>query len=218
MATVKYTVNGVDFKTYGVYVSEGKGMMDGLKMKTPQSVDWPDCHGKIVDLQAKRFEERTITLECFLKAAGETDFISKLKTFLDLFNTDGTQRLHLEIDTAVLPFEVYCGDGITVKKKWRSDVMTGEFTLKLTEPDPVKRVVRHQRAGEATKTLTVTLTSAKAVSVHWGDGTKNMDVYGENITVTHNYTANGIYFAVISGVIEEITNFSTNGTLVWNKL
>jgi hypothetical protein len=96
--------------------------------------------------------------------------------------------------------------------------MIGTFSLILKEPEPVKRVVRHQRISEGTKTLTITLTALKAVTIHWGDGTKDYDVFGNNITVSHNYSADGIFYAVIGGVIEDITDFSTSGILVWNKL
>ena len=95
--------------------------------------------------------------------------------------------------------------------------MVGTFSLKLKEPDPVKRVVRHQKISEATKVLNVTLTTNKAVTIHWGDGTKSEDVYGTNITVSHTYTNNGVYYAIISGVIEKISAFKTNGIVVWNK-
>jgi hypothetical protein len=214
MTTIKYTINGQDFKTYGVYVSEGSGILDRLKMKEPASVDWPDYHGKIIDLQAKRFEARTITLKCFIKAGGEIDFISKLKTFLDLFNAPGTQRLQLEIDTTVLPFEVYCGDSITITKKWRPILMTGEFTLKLTEPEPVKRVIKFSGPG----TLNIALSTAQSITLYWGDGTKDTDIYGEETTLSHNYSNAGTYYPIIAGIIEEITNFSTNGTITWIRL
>jgi hypothetical protein len=94
--------------------------------------------------------------------------------------------------------------------------MTGTFSLKLIEPDPVKRIIRHQRISEATKTLTVSLTSNKVVTVYWGDG-KHTEAYG-NVTLSHNYDSNGIYYAIVAGVIEEITDFFTNGIVVWNKI
>ena len=214
-----YSIDGADFKGWDIYVSESNGLLDRPKMKSPTSIDWDDYHGKIIDLTNKRVEEREITLNCFMKANGKLDFVTKLNDFLEVFSKDGTQRLVVDIHpTKPLVYEVYNENGVAISKRWNDDVMVGTFTLKLKEPDPVKRVVRHQRISDATRTLTITLTSTKAVTIHWGDGTTSEDVYGENVTVTHTYTNNGVYYAIVSGVIEKIENFTTNGIVVWNKL
>jgi hypothetical protein len=218
-AHLNYLIEGVNFKEFGITVSESKGVLDRPKLKSPFKADWPDYHGEMIDLTRKRVEAREIELECWIQAAGERDFINKLDRFLDIFQKDGTQRLTIDIHpTKPLLFEVYNENGIGISKRWNEELMVGKFTLQLKEPDPVKRVIRHQRISEDTKTLTMTMTTAKSVTVYWGDGTKDIDVYGENITCSHNYTQNGIFYAIIGGVIEDITNFSTSGIIVWNKL
>lgn len=219
VAQLAYTIEGTDFKTWDIYVSESNGLLDRPKMKAPLSIDWADYHGEIIDLQSKRVEAREISLNCFMKATGKVDFVTKLNDFLDVFSKDGTQRLMVDIHpTKPLVYEVYNESGVSVTKRWNDDLMVGTFTIKLKEPNPVKRVVRHQRISTATKTLTITLTSDKAVTIFWGDGTKTEDVYGTNKTVSHEYTTEGIYYAIVAGVIEDIANFSTNGIIVWNKL
>ena len=115
-------------------------------------------------------------------------------------------------------YEVYNENGVAINKRWNDDLMVGTFTLKLKEPDPVKRIVRHQRLSNDTKTLTITLTSKKAVTIFWGDGTQTNDVYGTDVTASHEYTTDGIFYAIVAGVIEEIESFTTNGIIVWNKL
>jgi len=215
---LSYLINGINFKTWDVTVSESNGILDLPKLKTPFSIDWPDYHGQIIDLTRKRIEAREIELKCWMKATGKMDFITKLNSFLDMFRADGTQRLTIDFHPIKpLLYEIYCLDGISISKRWNDDLMIGTFTLKLIEPDPVKRVVRHQRISDATKTLTVTFTSDKTVTVYWGDGTHEQ-AYGENVTLSHNYSSNGIYYAIVTGVIEEIKNFSTNGIVVWNKI
>jgi hypothetical protein len=219
IAQLAYYLDGIDFKNWDIYVSESNGLLDRPKMKAPLKMDWDDYHGEIIDLTRKRIEARDITLNCWMKATGKMDFITKFNSFIEMFQKDGTQRLLVDIHpTKPLIFEVYNQDGISISKRWNDNLMVGTFTLKLREPDPVKRIVRHQRISEGTKTLTITATSNRALTIFWGDGTKTEDVYGENITRSHNYTTDGIFYAVISGVIEDITNFSTNGILVWNKL
>jgi hypothetical protein len=216
---LSYLIEGVNFKEYGITVSESSGILDRPKLKSPFRVDWPDYHGEVTDLTRKRVEAREIELKCWMKAAGKMDFVTRLNSFLSIFQADGTQRLAIDIHPVKpLLFEVYNESGISFSKRWSDEIMTGTFTLKLKEPEPVKRVVRHQRISEDTKTLTITMTTSRAVTIHWGDGTKNYDVFGENITVSHNYSQDGIFYAVISGVIEDITNFSTDGIVIWRRI
>ena len=47
---------------------------------------------------------------------------------------------------------------------------------------------------------------------------KSEEIYGINATRTHSYNENGTYYAIIAGVIEGITNFNTNGVVVWDKI
>lgn len=59
------------------------------------------------------------------------------------------------------------------------------------------------------------------VNIYWGDGSVDYDVYGDHTganAITHTYQDNGIYYAVLGGVIEEMEDFTTSGILVWNKL
>lgn len=219
VAQLAYSIDGTDFKAWDITVSESNGLLDRPKMKAPLTVEWADYHGEIIDLQNKRVEAREITLNCFMKANGKMDFVTKLNDFLDVFSRPGTQRLMVDIHpTKPLLYEVYNESGVAISKRWNDDIMVGTFTLKLKEPDPVKRVVRHQRISGDTKTLSITLTSAKAVTIFWGDGTQTNDVYGTNVTASHEYKTDGIFYAVVSGVIEEIESFTTNGIIVWSKL
>jgi hypothetical protein len=219
VAQLAYSIDGTDFKAWDIYVSESNGLLDRPKMKAPVSVDWPDYHGEIVDLENKILQPREITLNCFMKANGKVDFVTKLNDFLDVFSRPNTQRLMVDIHpTKPLLYEVYNENGVAINKRWNDDLMVGTFTLKLKEPDPVKRIVRHQRLSNDTKTLTITLTSKKAVTIFWGDGTQTNDVYGTDVTASHEYTTDGIFYAIVAGVIEEIESFTTNGIIVWNKL
>ncbi|MEG1728391.1 MAG: LamG-like jellyroll fold domain-containing protein [Bacteroidaceae bacterium] len=219
VAQLAYSIDGTDFKNWNISVSESNGLLDRPKLKSPLSVDWADYHGEVIDLQSKRVEAREISLNCFMKATGKVDFVTKLNDFLDVFSKDGTQRLMVDIHpTKPLVYEVYNENGIVISKRWNDDIMVGTFTLKLKEPDPVKRVIRHQRISDTTKTLSITLTTTKVVTIHWGDGTKSEDIYGTEVTVTHTYTNNGIFYAIVAGVIENIESFTTNGIVVWNKL
>lgn len=214
-----YLLDGVDFKEYGVYVSGSDGIMNRPKLKTPTSVSWDNYHGESVDLSHKFYESREITLSCFVKAETKMDFIKKVTTFEQLFDKTGTNRLVIDVHPVKpLIYEVYCKDEIEMSKTWNDNLMVGTFKLKLVEPEPVKKVLKHIRVGEATKTCTITLTSTKYVNIYWGDGNVDYDVSGTSKTITHDYDANGDYFPVITGCIDEITSFDTNAIVVWDKI
>ena len=216
---VLYKLDGVDFKNYGVFVSDSEGVVNRPKQKALTSVSWDNYHGEAVDLQHKYCEPREITLTCFIKAESKNDFINKVTVFEQLFDRQGTNRLVIEANpNKPLIYEVYCKDEIAISKKWSDTMMAGTFKLKLTEPEPVKRVLKYTRTGETNKTCSIVLTTVKLVNIYWGDGISDFDIAGTNLTVTHNYTANGEYFPIITGCIDEISAFTTNATVVWNKV
>lgn len=213
-----YTIDGVDISTLGVYVSSSDGVISKPKLKAPLSVSWNDYHGQSVDLQHKYYEARTITLNCFIHAANKMDFMQQVLEFEKLFDAAGTQRLMIDVpDCDPLVYEVYCNEGIAVKKTWRSHDMTGTFQLKLVEPEPVKRVLVHKVSDITTDKCTIAINTSKMVNIFWGDGEVDYDVCG-NITVHHSYATTGTYYPVVTGCIDEINSFDSNATIVWNKL
>lgn len=219
-SNIEYTIDGVNIKdAYGVCVADSKGVISKPKLKTPASVSWDNYHGEVVDLYHKFYEAREITLSCFIKAESKNDFITRVVQFEQLFDKQGTQRLMISVHPIKpLVYEVYCKNEISVTKTWNDRLMVGTFDLKLTEPEPVKRVLKHIRVSDETKECTVTLTSNKYVNIYWGDGESDLDVCGTNKTVKHTFKDNGDFFIVITGCIDEITDFSTNAIVVWNKL
>jgi hypothetical protein len=121
-------------------------------------------------------------------------------------------------DLKPLLFEVYSSEGVDIKKTWSERNMVGTFKLKLREPEPVKRVIKYTRMSDANKTASITVTSSKLLNVYWGDGSHTYDVSGTAQTITHDFTADGDYYIVITGNIDEINSLTTNGTVIWNKL
>lgn len=231
-----YLLDGVDFKEYGVCVSSSKGLVDGLKMKEPRKVEFDGYHGTAIDLSRPRFDEREITLECFITATGgKLEFVRKVKAFIDLFsarhkapngatlNADlcqaGRHRLMVDIHPVkALVYEVYLPDGTNVEKTWNDASMTGTFTLKLREPEPVKKVLKHIRTNSGNAHTEFTITTTKLINVYWGDGTTSQDIYGTGVTVGHTYAENGEYFIIITGVIEDIEAFTTGDIVIWDKV
>lgn len=231
-----YLLDGVDFKQYGVFVSASKGLLDGLKMKDPYKVEFDGYHGAALDLSRPRFEEREITLECFITTTGgKLEFVRKVKEFLDQFSARhkvadgatlnanlcpaGLHRLMVDIHPVkALVYEVYLPDATDIDKTWNDARMTGTFTLKLREPEPVKKVLKHIRTSAANARTGFTISTSKLVNVYWGDGTTLQDISGTNVEVSHTYADNGEYFIIITGVIEDIEAFSTDDIVIWDKV
>jgi len=215
---VEYYVDGVNFKEYGVHVSSSVGLVGQLERKEGLSVEWADFHGKVVDRTRPRFRERKITLDCFVEAASRTDFVLKVNSFFAKFCTSGSQRLKVEYDGTAKPlvYEVYVKDRIDPTKTWgtyNAQLMVGTFKLILEEDEPVKKVVRFVGSGNCT----IGFTSNKKCNIYWGDGTHTYNLSGA-VSQTHNFATAGEYDIIITGIIEDITNFSTNGIVIWNKL
>lgn len=216
---VTYYLDGVDLKTYGVYISKSEGLLSRPRVKPGIRTDWADYHGEVVDLSQRVYEARKITLTCFIYAENKESFITKANTFLDAMDLPGTRRLMVVVDpTKPLLYEVYLAEGVELSNAWSDDAMVGTFVLELVEPSPLKRVVKHIRTGAGTATLTVTVTTTKMLDIYWGDGAVTRNVTGAAQAAQHTYTTNGTYYAVVTGNIDEIGNFSTNGTVLWTKL
>lgn len=198
--------------------------MNALKMKEPLKVTWTDQHGDVVDLATPRYEARIITLECFIKAATPTAFILALQTFIAAFQKNGLQRLMIDVDDGVetrkpLLYEIYQCEDIEISKKWNQAKMIGTFTLKLREPEPVKKVYKFDaNIGTGVVTVNMTLTTTDPINIYWGDGQHIYDVTTSTGQVSRTYTATGTYYIVLTGVIENITTVTTNATEVWSRL
>ncbi|MBR1525778.1 MAG: hypothetical protein IJ640_03860 [Prevotella sp.] len=230
-AMLEYSINGKEFKsTWGIYVEASDGLLDRPAMKTPLSQDWADYHGEVVDLTRRRVQSRDITLKCWMPCVGKNDFVNKWNDFCSQFENDGTVRFMVNIHpTKPLVYEVYLKESLSVSKRWNDKLFVATFTLKMREPDPVKRVVRF-RVDEAGEQHTIKINAPSLVSVAWGDGTFTHNIYGDHTTDTkalrHTYTEAGVYYAIVGGVIEEIEAleaagvkaFETDGIVVWNKL
>jgi hypothetical protein len=220
--TITYYINGVTFSSLGVGVSQSKGIIDGLKFRDLKKMTWPDHHGEVVDLSAPRYEAREISLECFIKAATATAFILAMQNFLEAFQKAGLQQLILEVNDGVstrkpLIYMVYMDSGVELTKKWSAASMSGSFTLKLREPEPVKRVYSFTAAAGA-MTASVAVTTTEPVNIYWGDTAVTYDVTTASGAATHTYATAGVKYIVITGVIEDITGVTTGATLIWSRL
>jgi len=213
VSTITYKVDGIDFSTFGIYVSGSKGVLDLPTLKQPQKYDWSDYHGEIVDLDAPRYNTRSITLDSWIETKlGMVEFANKINQFYLAITKPGAHQLLVYIDDdSPLAYMVYMKDGMSVTKAWREIEMFGTFQIKLEEPEPVKRVIQYT----GTK-ASITFKSPDMFNIYWGDGNADYDVSADSQkTVTHTYSKSGTYFICFSGNTESLSVFTTNGSVIW---
>lgn len=131
-----YSIDGYNFKDYGVYVSSSQGLIGGLKPKKGLVAEWPDENGSCPDLEMSCFEGRNIVLNCFMKAVSAQRLIEQIEGFCALFYTGGKHSLRLSLESKVLEYEVKLADAINVEKKFREGEVVASFSVKLYEFEP----------------------------------------------------------------------------------
>lgn len=217
---IDYLIDDIDIRSvYGVHIERSRGVVNKPKFKEFASIEWGNYHGEDVDLNNKYYEARNIELDCWLRAENQKDFLDKILPFIRLFEKSGTQTLRINniMQNKPLLYKVYCKDEIDVEKAWRPGLMYGTFTLKLVEPQPVKRILSHIMTNLSNATSQISFYTEKYVDVDWGDGNIDYDCWGQ-VNLTHKYEKQGQYYIIITGCIEEITNFQSDDIVIWNRL
>lgn len=180
---VRYSINGNYFKQYGVFVSASRGLIDGLKRRQPKTYQWAEYHGLSVDLDRPKYEAREIVLNCWIKGNDWQVMYDQFKAFMAEFSKPNTQRLLIEpFGYNGLPYEVYLAEDVKLDKRFRNGEMAGVFTLKLIEPNPIKKVFKN-----TSDVFSLAFKSEYDVEIFWGDGTKSVASGDVNITKNYNY-------------------------------
>lgn len=219
---VRYFINEKNIKTeFGVYVSASEGVLDLPKIKDFTKQDWHEYHGTLIDLDPPKLQDREITLDCWINADTQIAFIQQLSAFCQEFLKGGFKRLRIEIDNiAPLIYDTYLSDSIKITKQWTPGTQQGKFKLKLTEPNPQKKILKFT-AIEGALTCAFSISTPKAVIITWGDNERTEEVASDDYTAVHTYSAPGTYYISLAGVISEISNLTidtTNTEVIWQTL
>lgn len=207
---VRYYINEKNIKSeFGVYVSASSGVLDLPKIKEQVKQDWKEYHGTQIDLAAPKLQDREITLECFITAVNQIDFIEKINLFYSEFLKSGFKRLRIEIGETAKPliFDTYIKDGIKITKTWTPGSQVGKFNLKLIEPNPQKKILKFT-ATASELTCSFTIITPMSVVVTWGDNQRSEEIFSDGFNAVHTYAAPGEYYISIAGVIAEITSLT----------
>ena len=195
MGEVRYSINGKYFKDYGIYVSSSLGLLDALKRKPIKTYDWQEYHGESLDLTSPKFEAREIVLNCFIKGDNYQEMFDNFRNIvLSEFQKSGTQRLLVEpFGYKSLPFEVYLSDEVNIAKEFSESTSIGVFSIKLIEPNPIKKVLYLTE-----NTLNLSYNSSKETEIFFVNGEKttargNVSLSGKTLAnrVVSGYNFNG---------------------------
>lgn len=142
MEAVRYSINGSYFSKFNIYISESKGLLDTPPQKQRKTYSWAEEHGVAIDLSRPKYEAREITLSGWVEGSNWQEMKRNFDLFLKEFDNVGTQRLMVEFDGGTLIYDIYISGGIELKKTFSQGEMAGVFSLKLIEPQPVKKVLK----------------------------------------------------------------------------
>jgi hypothetical protein len=135
---IDYNFSGVNFSSFGVYISESEGLLGKPNRKKPETYEYPGESGHIADLSSILYEPRTIKLSCFIVASTVDSLITMYDNFSSLLYEQTTEEdLILKLDgQEKLTFSVYVSEISELKKKFREGTNVGTFTVTFIESQP----------------------------------------------------------------------------------
>ncbi|MCT4321782.1 phage tail family protein [Elizabethkingia anophelis] len=165
MGEVKCFLNGINLKNFGVHVSKYDGLAGKTKPREQNTYKWPGYHGRQSDpMQKPEYEERNISLDCWIVGGEWQDMKEKFDELLSEFDKAGTQRLIVSpFGYKPLIYDVKLSDGVELQKDFRDGQMVGVFTLKMVEENPIKKILRIESSE-----LQLSFKSGKWIDVNTG--------------------------------------------------
>lgn len=140
---ITYTFNNKEFvANYGVRVQSATGLLDIPDRKDIQKYEFPDSNGYSPELSTVVYEERRITLKCYIKAATPQLLVENYyKICYDLKSQTAVKNLVVVITPSTgtaktLTFACYTEKISKIEKKIKDGINIGTFTIDLIEPEP----------------------------------------------------------------------------------
>lgn len=143
--------------TFGVHVEKSSGLIGKPSFKPVDSFDWKYLHGTTPDLRNRRYQNKEITLNCWMAADSKQQLTERFNNFINFFaydelllmkvmwnNRDGRPPMIPDPHAPKGIFSlVWLCDVDDVRFKWRYGEQIIRFTLKFIDPYPVRRVYRY---------------------------------------------------------------------------
>ena len=196
-----YTINGEDFRDFGVIVHSVEGLFDNLEMVDMEIQDNPGQHGSIADLSGIRYQSRKISLGLYFYTPGEAAR-DRRAAFMAEFIGTTPKRLERTEGDEIRFWDVIPANGSTLTSiRTRLE----DFTLKLIELAPIKEVYR---ASGSSVSFTLAPKTAgqtqQPVLISWGDGTFSDHCRSGEFTKTYT-DGSTTHYVILSGVMDEVT-------------
>lgn len=146
---VRYAIDDFQFENGSrkILVSKSKGLFDLPKPREPFKTTYSSRSGEEIYFNPSGtmcFEPKNIELDCFMVAASVEALMTDLSALTQLFkraNPKSLNRLYIHIDDKYpLVYDVYLSSEVVLDKKFSDGMMVGKFTLKFTEPSPIKSI------------------------------------------------------------------------------
>ncbi|WP_145953276.1 hypothetical protein [Chryseobacterium indologenes] len=205
---LKWSINGRDFADFGINVSDSKGVLDGLKPRERNSYTWAEYHGKQFDLSKPFYEAREMELQCWLRASDSNRITENFNSFLSLFDTKSTKRFTIEpFGNKEYAYEVLLNGPAELTKEFRDGIMYGSFTLKMIEPNPIKKILKTDL-----DTFKLSYEIDSETEIFFGDGTKQTGRGNVSLTKdysTPSYENSGLSLISVSGVNNQFFEVSS---------
>lgn len=145
---LKYTIDGLDLSTVGIFVTKISGIFDQPKRKLPYKHSWQEFTGEDVDLTISANDPREITLDCILKADSIAEATTQLNNFFIALDGNRPRCLSISLfnhdllESKALSFLVFREEKVSVDKTFKSGKVIWSFTIKLQEYLPCKRIFK----------------------------------------------------------------------------
>lgn len=163
-----------------------------------------------------RYDEREITLSGFVMGDNWQQMKRNFDTLFSEFDKGGLVRLLVEFEH-ILAFDVYLIDKIELQKEFRKGQIIGSFSLKMKEPNPVKRILKIEN-----KPLNLSFNTPLWVDISIDGKVENFinSVSIRNKIIPPRATTQNpnTHYIIIAGDIDQITDFQTNAEIIWNKI
>lgn len=144
--------------SYAVHVEKSTGLIGKPSLKSVEQFDWKYLHGTTPDLRNRRYQNKEITLECWMTADSKQQLAERFDNFLRYFNYDDVILMKVTWDTdndngGAAPPNPHVAKGLFaivylnkvdgVKFKWHRGKNIVRFNLVFVDPYPVKRVYHY---------------------------------------------------------------------------
>ena len=157
--------------------------------------------------QPYKIRRREITLSGWIEGENWQEIKRNFDRLLSEFDKEGLVRLVVDFGDKLV-FDVYLYDSVELNKNFSQGQTIGKFTLKMKEPNPIKKTLSIARGR-----LNLKFTALSWININING--KNHSLKG-NVDIHKDLSENENYIT-IAGNLEDIKNLETNATILWEN-